>query len=212
MKIAIIGAGAVGGALGTGWARSGHEILFGVRDTKKPALVRLCEETGATAMTAADAAAAGDVVVLAIPWDGAEESVGGLGSLPGKTVIDCTNPLAFDDGELRLDRGFSTSGAEAIAAWLPGANVVKGMNQAPAELMSGTEGLEGTPVMFIAGDDDDAKATAAGLIGQLGFEVLDAGSLAQSRLLEPFAMVFINQALARGMGRDWAFGVLRYRG
>ena len=211
MKIAIIGAGAVGGALGAGWSRSGHEILFGVRDVTKPSLAALCEATGAAAMTAADAAAAGDVVVLAIPWDGAEDSVRGLGDLAGKTVIDCTNPLAFEDGELELDRGYTTSGGEAIASWLPGANVVKSLNQAPAELMAGTEGLDGRPVMFVAGDDEDAKATAKQLIEELGFEVLDAGSLAQSRILEPFAMVFINQALMRGMGRDWAFGILRYR-
>lgn len=209
MKIAIIGAGAVGGSLGKAWARSGHEILFGVRDVSKAQLLRLCESTGASALPAREAAAGARVVVLAIPWDGAEAGVRALGDLAGKTVIDCTNPLLYADGVLSLDRGFTTSGGETVAAWLPGANVVKGLNQVPAEMMSDNERLSGTPVQFIAGDDDSAKATAKALIEELGFEVLDAGALVQSRILEPLGMVFINQAIMRGMGRDWAFGVLR---
>ena len=211
MKIAIIGAGAVGGSLGTAWSRSGHKIVFGVRDIDKPELRELCEETGASALPAPQAAAAGDVVVMALPWEGAEDGVRALGDLAGKTVIDCTNPLRFEDGSLSLDRGFTTSGGETMAAWLPGANVVKGLNQVPAEMMSSNSKLSGRPVQFIAGDDESAKATAQSLIEELGFEVLDAGALVQSRILEPFGMVFINQAIMRGMGRDWAFGVLRNR-
>ncbi len=212
MKIAIIGAGAVGSSLGTAWSRGGHDIVFGVRDVNKPALKALCQDIGARALPGPEAAAAADVVVLALPWDGAEQSVTSLGNLSGKTIIDCTNPLGFEDGALFLDRGYTTSGGESVAAWLPGANVVKGLNQVPAEMMSDNSGLPGRPVQFIAGDDDDAKATAKALIEELGFEVLDAGALVQARILEPFGMVFINQALMRGMGRDWAFGVLRNGG
>ena len=209
MKIAIIGAGAVGGSLGTAWARGGHEIVFGVRDVNKPELRKLCENTGASALPAAAAAATGDVVVLALPWDGAEAGIKALGDLGGKTVIDCTNPLGFEDGVLFLDRGYSTSGGETVASWLPGAKVVKGLNQVPSEMMSDNDRLSGRPVQFIAGDDEVSKATAKTLIEELGFEVLDAGALVQSRILEPFGMVFINQAIMRGLGRDWAFGILR---
>jgi predicted dinucleotide-binding enzyme len=63
--------------------------------------------------------------------------------------------------------------------------------------------------MFLAGDDNTAKATVAQLVSELGFEVLDAGELKSARILEPFAMVWINQALFRGLGRNWAFGILR---
>jgi len=211
MKIAIIGAGAVGSSLGTAWARGEHDIVFGVRDVNKAALRTLCEDIGASALPGPEAAAAGDVVVLALPWDGAEASIKALGKLSGKTVIDCTNPLGFEDGALFLDRGYTTSGGETVATWLPGANVVKGLNQVPAEMMSANDKLSGRPVQFIAGDDESAKATAKALIEQLGFEVLDAGTLVQSRILEPLGMVFINQAIMRGMGRDWAFGILRNR-
>lgn len=211
MKIAIIGAGAVGSSLGSAWAKRGHDIVFGVRDVNKPALKSLCKDIGTSALPGPEAAAAGDIVVLALPWDGAEASIKALGDLSGKTVIDCTNPLGFEDGALFLDRGYTSSGGEAVASWLPGASVVKGLNQVPAEMMSDNSRLAGQPVQFIAGDDESAKATAKALIEELGFEVLDAGALVQSRILEPFGMVFINQALMRGMGRDWAFGILRNR-
>ncbi|MGZ5870750.1 MAG: hypothetical protein ACXWKP_01415 [Bradyrhizobium sp.] len=66
-------------------------------------------------------------------------------------------------------------------------------------------------MMFLAGDDDSAKSTVSPLVNELGFEALDAGALKQARILEPFAMVWINQALIRGLGRNWAFGVIRVK-
>ena len=209
MHIAIIGAGNVGSALGTAWARVGHDIVFGVRDTGRPELVELCDSIGARAVPSVDAPANADVVVLALPWDGAEAAIRGLGDLQGKVVIDCTNPLTMNDGVLGLDRGFSTSGAETVAAWIPQANVVKGMNQVVSELMQDNAGLSSRPVQFIAGDDASSKATVRQLIEEIGFEVFDAGGLEQARNLEPLAMVVINQALIRGAGRDWAFGIVR---
>jgi NADPH-dependent F420 reductase len=209
MKLAIIGAGAVGAELAKGWSSAGHDVVFGVRDPGKAAVRALCESLGATASLPAAAAADGDVVVIALPWEAAEPVLSSLGDLSGKTVIDCTNPLRFEDGELSLDRGYTTSGGEQLAEWLPGANVVKAMNHVSAEMMSAADTLEGTPVMFIAGDDADARTLVAGLVEDLGFEAMDAGGLRQSRLLEPLAMVFINQAMFRGLGREWAFGVLR---
>jgi NADPH-dependent F420 reductase len=209
MKIAVIGAGNVGGALGTGWAKAGHSIIFGVRDVNKPDVKTLCAQIGATATSPADAASQGDVVILALPWSGAENAVKALGDLKDKVIIDSMNPLAMKDGSLGLERGYTTSGAEAVASWLPGAKVVKTFNQVGAEMMKAGASFATRPVMFVAGDDDSAKTTVARLIGELGFEALDAGALKQARILEPFAMVWINQALFRGLGRNWAFGVLR---
>jgi NADPH-dependent F420 reductase len=212
MKIAVIGAGKVGGALGTGWTKVGHTIVFGVRDVNKADLKALCARIGATAAPAAEAARQGDIVVLALPWAVAENAVKSLGDLKGKIVIDCMNPLAMKDGALGLERGYTTSGGETVASWLPGAKVVKTFNQVGADMMTAGDQFETRPVMFLAGDDDAAKATVAQLVSQLGFEALDAGGLKQARILEPFAMVWINQALFRGLGRNWAFGVLRPKG
>jgi hypothetical protein len=88
---------------------------------------------------------------------------------------------------------------------LPQARVVKTLNQVGAEIMENATSLSARPVMFVAGDDDAAKRTVISLVYDLGFEALDAGALRQARLLEPFAMTWINQALLRGAGRDWAF-------
>jgi 8-hydroxy-5-deazaflavin:NADPH oxidoreductase len=208
MKIAVIGAGKVGSALGSGWAKKGHTIVFGVRDVNKD-LKALCARIGATAAPSADAARQADVVVLALPWTTAENAAKSLGDLKGKIVIDCMNPLAMKDGALGLELGYTTSGGEAVASWLPGAKVVKTFNQVGAEMMVAGDRFATRPVMFVAGDDEAAKSTVAQLVSELGFEALDAGGLKQARILEPFAMVWINQALFRGLGRNWAFGVVR---
>ncbi len=208
MRVAIIGAGNVGGALGRAWSRAGHAVVFGARDPGAADVRALVAETGAEAMAPAAAAAAAEVVVLALPWSAAETAVKGLGDLAGKVVIDCMNPLAMGPHGLGLDRGHSTSGGETVAGWLPGARVVKTLNQVGAEVMADATGFAHPPVMFLAGDDPDAKAVATGLVRDLGFEALDAGALHQARILEPFGMVWINQAMLRGHGRDWAFAAL----
>jgi NADPH-dependent F420 reductase len=212
MKIAVIGAGNIGGALGTAWAKAGHAIIFGVRDVNKPELKSLCAQIGATAAPSAEAARQGDVVVLALPWNTAEGAVKSLGDLTGKVVIDTMNPLVMTEGALGLDRGFTTSAGETVASWLPGTKVVKTFNQVGANMMTQAHRFETRPVMFLAGDDDAAKRTVSQLVGEIGFEPLDAGGLKQARILEPLAMVWINQTVARGFGRDWAFGVLRPKG
>jgi hypothetical protein len=211
MRLAIIGAGNVGKALGLGWSRAGHQIVFGVRDATKPDIAEACAKSGAIAVSPVDAAADADVVVLSVPWRSTEAVIQSLGPLAGKLVIDCTNPLAMKDGALGLDRGYSTSGGEAVQGWLPQARVVKTLNQVGAELMADNAALVSRPVMFMAGDDSAAKATIAELLTDLGFEALDAGDITKSRLLEPLGMVWINQALFRGLGRNWAFGALRPR-
>ena len=208
MRIAIIGAGSVGGALARGWARSGHDITFGVRDPGADRRAGLLTTTGARAAAPAEASSAAEVVVLALPWGGAEAAVRGLGDLTGKVVIDCMNPLVMRDGALGLDPTVAGSGGETVAGWVPGARVVKTLNQVGAEVMADASGFVHPPAMFLAGDDAEAKAVAAGLLGDLGFEPLDAGDLRKARLLEPLAMVWINQALFRGKGRDWAFAAL----
>jgi predicted dinucleotide-binding enzyme len=208
MRIAIIGAGNVGGALARGFSRAGHHIVLGVRDAADAKAAALAPAIGADVRRPAEAAATADVVVLALPWDSAEGAAKALGGLNGKIVIDCMNPLAMQNGRLGLDRGFNTSGAEALASWIPGARVVKTLNQVGAEMMADNAGLPCRPVMFMAGDDSTAKATVSTLLADLGFEPLDAGDLTRARLLEPYGMVWINQAMIQGKGRNWAFAAV----
>lgn len=152
------------------------------------------------------ATAAGDVVVLCTPWHGTQAAVQGCGDLGGKVVIDCTNPLTPDFAALEV--GLSTSGAEEVAKWAPGARVCKAMNQIGAAMMDGPQ-LPDTPVMFICGDDDDAKSVTAGLVTELGFETVDIGDLTLARLLEPYGLLWIHLALRRGLGTNFGFGLLR---
>ncbi|MCX7668627.1 MAG: NAD(P)-binding domain-containing protein, partial [Anaerolineae bacterium] len=151
----------------------------------------------------------GDVVVLAV-WYGTNiELARQLGKkLAGKVVVDCMNPIGRTDQGIGLTLGHTSSGAEVVQGWLPRARVVKTLNQVGAEIMADTSVLPRRPVMVMAGDDDAAKAMAAQLLADLGFEPMDAGDLRKARYLEPFAMVWINQAIFRGKGRDWAFAAV----
>ncbi len=209
MKIGVIGAGNVGGTLGKGWAAKGHEILYGVRspnDAKAQGVVRA---TGGSARAASvkDAAAGAEVVVLATPWGGAREALAAAGNLAGKVLIDATNPLKPDLSGLAV--GYTTSAAEEVARWAPGARVVKAFNTTGAKNMANPRFGAQSASMFLCGDDAGAKKTVAGLAEALGFDPVDAGPLTQARLLEPLAMLWISMAYAYGHGPEIAFKLLR---
>jgi predicted dinucleotide-binding enzyme len=208
MKIAIIGIGNVGKALAQGFRKTAHNLVLGVRNPGEAAAKALAAETRAELAVPAEAAKSAELIVLALPWNAVESVAKGLGDLSGKIVIDCTNPLGMIGGALQLTVGYTTSGGEMVAGWLPGAHVVKTLNQVGAEIMADNAGLPVRPVMFMAGDRADAKAKVGVVLADLGFEPLDAGDLTKSRLLEPFGMVWINQALFHGKGRTWAFAAV----
>jgi predicted dinucleotide-binding enzyme len=206
MRIAIIGAGNVGQAIAGAWANVGHSVVFGLRDPKSAKYKQI---PAAQRSTLEGAAAGADAIVLATPWPATEAAVRQLGDLAGKIVIDCTNPLTSGAGGLALALGFETSGAERIASSAKGARVFKTLNQTGAENMAKASDFATKPAMFVAGDDEDGKRRVMQLVGDLGFEPLDAGPLKQARLLEPLAMLWIDQALIRGRGRDFAFALAR---
>lgn len=207
MRIAIIGIGNVGLALGGALAAAGHSITFGVRDPSSED-VRRAADLGGAAHTVADAAAQAQVVLLAVPWAAMESAVAACGDLDGKILIDATNPLAWSaDTGLRLALGFDTSGAERVAALAPGAKVFKAFNQTGAENMAAATNFPVPPVMFVAGDDAQAKLIVLKIVADAGFEAIDGGPLAAARLLEPLAMLWIQLALARGLGRSFALAL-----
>lgn len=195
MRIAILGAGRVGRALGTGWAARGHEVVYGVRDPSDPrhAGLRSVEAPGTAARDA-------DVLVLALPWPAVSDVLAQVETV-GKVVVDATNPIGTPDPAGR-------SGAERVAELAPGARVVKAFNTVGFETMADTAYPGGTPLMLVAGDDADAKETVLDLAASLGFDAVDAGPLEAARDLERLAVLWIR--LARGaLGREIAFALLR---
>lgn len=208
MKIAVIGAGSVGGTLGRRWAELGHSVCFGVRDVADADAKALVGRIKGDARLASvsDAANDAEVVVLATPYAANPAAIAAAGDLSGKVLIDVTNPIGAG---FSLAVGFSTSGAEEVAKLAPRARVYKTMNQVGFEVMANPTFAAGKPVMFVAGDDAAGKKVVLELVSALGFEAIDAGELAIARLLEPYAMLWIHLMARRNQGRNFAFSLLR---
>jgi 8-hydroxy-5-deazaflavin:NADPH oxidoreductase len=207
MKIAIIGAGGVGSALGQTWAAKGHEIQFAASNPASPKLAAALEKTkGASASAVPAAAAWADVVVLATSWTGAQAALEAAGDLRGKPLLDATNPLT---PSFQLALGHSTSGGEQVQAWAPSASVVKIFNTTGWENMMNPAYPAGRAAMVFAGGDAAAKEAASRRAGDLGFEALDLGGLDGARYLEPAAMVWIKLAIVQKLGRNVAFALMR---
>lgn len=205
MKIAILGAGSVGGTLGRRFAEAGHEIRFGVPNPSEHA----DKESFAAVGTVAEAAEAAEAILLAVPYDAVADALRECGDLTGKIVIDATNPLRFADGTLSLTVGFETSGAEEVAALADRAKVVKCFNQTGFGNMKEPQYAAGKSVMFVCGDDSEANETVRLLAESIGFEAVAAGNLKTARLLEPLAMLWIHLSFTTELKRDFAFGILK---
>ncbi|MBN8492582.1 MAG: NADPH-dependent F420 reductase [Burkholderiales bacterium] len=208
MKIAVIGAGNVGGTLGRRWAALGHELVFGVRDPAREKYQGLVTQTGGRGRLASnrEACAGAGAVLLATPWNTTQAALAECGALDGQVLIDATNPLGAD---LRLTLGHSDSGGEQVARWALGARVVKAFNTTGFNIMEDPVIQGRHAVMFVAGDDPAAKSVVLDLASAIGFEAVDAGPLASSRMLEPMAQLWIHCAYRQGLTRDYAFHLLR---
>jgi hypothetical protein len=181
---------------------------LGLRNPADPKYAALAKER---VKAAAEAVKEAEIVVLATPWSATQAAVKSLGSLAGKIVIDCTNPLGMGPDGLQLVLGFDTSAGEQVASWAPHAFVFKTLNTTGASNMARAAEYPVKPLMLVAGDDAAKKAVVMELVGMLGFEPVDAGPLKSARLLEPFAMVWIDQAMKRGRGRDFAFALVKMK-
>ena len=211
MKIAVIGAGNVGSRLAKLFILAGHEITIGSREQEKA--IAIAAQLGETVKGAkyADAVASADVIIVTTHWanNTTLDVVQELSDLTGKIVIDCTNPLAPDYMSNTL--GYTTSSAEEIAKLIPGVPVVKAFNTIFAEVMEpGKQIFDGQKATgFYCGDDAAAKAIAAKLIEDAGFEPVDAGVLQNARYLEPMAQLNIQIAYGLGGGTNVAFRYMR---
>ena len=207
MKIGIIGAGDVGGTLGKIWRQRNHEVMFGVRNLQSQNVQRLAKMDKSLRFgDINEAVAFGDVILFAIPWTSVEETIRRSGNLSGKIVIDPTNPLTPDLKQLALE---DTSVAERIADLAKGAKVVKAFNTIGAKTLDNLIFGSDRADLFICGDDIPSKRVVGELATDIGFDVVDVGSLANARMLENLALLWIELALRQELGPNIAFKLLR---
>lgn len=198
MRIGIIGSGNIGGTLARLWAGAGHQVVLA--NSRGPeSLAGLVAGIGpaASASTPAGAAAAGEVVVVAIPFVRYPDLP--AAQLAGKVVIDATNYYAGRDGAFPEIASGDTTSSELVAAAVPGAAVVKAFNTIHFRHLAADGKPPGTPgrrAIPIAGDDAAAKATVAALMDEIGFDAYDVGPLADGRRFDPGTPLF-NVALTR---------------
>lgn len=208
MRIAVIGSGSVGTGLARSWSRLGHTVVIGSRSPDSERVVSLVAEIGGDVSAAglADSVNGADVIVLAVPWSAAEVSLEAMGDLSERVIIDATNP--FEKG-LNLGIGHDDSGGEQVARWAEGSHVVKALNIVDARLLDGQKLDDREISIPICGDDRESKSVVGGLISELGFDVIDAGKLEISRLLEPLCLLMIKLSMKKSLGNEIGFRVLR---
>jgi 8-hydroxy-5-deazaflavin:NADPH oxidoreductase len=182
MRIGVVGAGRIGGNAARLFVKAGHEVMLSFsRDPAK--LAARADEIGARTGTPAEAAAFGEVVMLSVPWTVVADALEAAGSLDGKIVIDTTNQFAAG-GVQEIPDGLTA--AEFNQTRMPGARLVKAYNTLTAGFQAEAAGRTGKDrvVMFMCGDDADAKAVVAGLIQDSGFTPVDMGGLADATPME----------------------------
>jgi len=207
MRIGVIGSGKMGTGLGRLWAKRGHYVMFSYSRSPER-LQHLVKEIGAHAQwgTPEEAVSFAEVLLLAVPWSGIGDALVSAGSLDGRTILTCVNPV----GPLGLEVGLTSSAAEEIAKLAPGAIVVEVFNTIFAEILHSTAHLFGyqTPTVLYCGDDPDAKAAAAALVRDAGFHPVDSGPLQNARYIEPLAMLMLELRYSRRLGSDIAIRLM----
>lgn len=201
LRIAVLGAGRVGQALGGRWAAAGHSVIYGVRDPGDDRHAGLGTVAGV-----GDAVLGADAVLVALPWPATQSVLEGT-DFGDAVVLDATNPLI--DMAIEPRAIAAGSGAALVREWSGSDRVVKAFNTTGAPNMVDPAYPGGTPVMPVAGDDDAARALALGLAADAGFDAVDAGPLAAAADLEHLAMLWIRLAFPMGNGPGIAFALLR---
>lgn len=186
LKIGIIGSGRVGGALGQSWARSGHSVMFSSLDLDSDRKLAASVGANARAGTPREAAAFGDILLIAVPYGALHKLGKDLGDLlKGKPVIDTCNPFPNRDGEIATwarEKGAGLASAEL----LPGARIVRAFNAIGYARMAEAARRTGPAIgMPMAGDDVDALAMATRLVRDAGYEPVLVGGLVMGKHLMP---------------------------
>ncbi|WP_438446951.1 NADPH-dependent F420 reductase [Gorillibacterium sp. sgz5001074] len=198
MKIASMGSGNIGGTLGKRWAALGHSVMFGSRDPHSRKMKDLLQDAGhdAQAGTIREAAAFGDVILLAVPPDGVEHALAEAGDLGGRILINCTNRY---DGQ---------SADAEVRRLAKNARIVRAFHTMPWEVLANPHYEGGTAAAFLYGDDSAAVETVARLITELGLDPIDVGGPDEMTALET-ANGTLWRIFAPVFGREYGLSILR---
>jgi 8-hydroxy-5-deazaflavin:NADPH oxidoreductase len=207
VKLGIIGAGSLGTALGERLGGRGHAVMYGGGASAQDAAVRQRARVGSNA----EAAAFGDVIILAVPFSAIDAALASAGPLRGRVIWSCVNALKPDYTGLAI--GFDDSAAEHVATRAPGAHVVAAVPPFADAIAAGRLGYDRDlpPTVFICGDDVAAKKIVEQLVIDLGAHPVDAGPLLAARLVEPAMMLTVSIAYA-GVPRDVGLRLLERTG
>lgn len=211
-RVAVLGTGAVGDTLANGFLKHGFDVARGSRDPAKLAEWKRAAGARAATGTFKEAAAAGDLVVLAVKGTAAEPVVRACGgALDGKTVIDTTNPIAEEppvDGVLRYFTGPNESLMQRLQALAPRARFVKCFSCVGNALMVNPETKGVKPTMFLCGDDAAAKSEVQDVLARFGWEWEDMGGAEAARAIEPLAILWCLPGFLRN---DWRHALAMVR-
>jgi 8-hydroxy-5-deazaflavin:NADPH oxidoreductase len=204
-QVGVLGSGEVGRRLAAGFRSRGHGVMVGSRDPDKPELREWlsADGTGTEVGTFAQAAAHGELLVLAVLGDAAEQAIAAAGpdNFSGKVVIDAMNPLDFSAGfPPKLSISGEDSLGERVQRALPDAKVVKAFNTIGNPYFVDPVFREGQPTMLIAGEDRDAKRTVGDVLADFGWpDPVDIGGIEGSRELEAICIAWVKIGGARGV-------------
>jgi predicted dinucleotide-binding enzyme len=205
MKIGIIGSGAVGQALGKGFAAEGHEVMLGTREPGSKKITEWIEKTGkgVKSGTFEETAKFGELLVLCPLYNAVKDIIdlAGNNNFKGKVVIDTTNPLSGEppvNGVLKYVKTEKGSAGETIQSWLTDSHVVKAFNSIGNMYMYKPRFDEGQPTMFICGNDNDAKAVVTEILKSFGWDVVDCGSIEASGAIEGLCIIWCARGFLEG--------------
>ena len=213
MKVGIIGSGVVGQTLAAGFLKHGHQVEIGTRDPTK-LKDWSAKNPGAAVKSFAEAAAFGDLVVLAVGGEVAQQALTLIGSsaLQGKTVIDACNPIGGGppvNGVLSFFTPQNQSLMEQLQKAYPSAHFVKAFNSVGSGRMVNPVFRSGRPTMFICGNDKDAKTTVERILEQFGWDTEDMGAVEAARPIEALCMLWCIPGIGKNDWSPHAFKLLR---
>lgn len=196
MKVGVLGSGIVGRVLATAFISEGHQVMLGTRNISKEEVIQWQKENPKALLGSfQDTAQFGELIVLAVGGLVVEDAIqlAGKEHFIEKIVIDTTNPIAAvppENGVLKYFTSLEYSLMERIQSLLPDAKLVKAFNSVGNAFMYKPSFKEGTPTMFICGNDEQAKQTVTGILSSFGWETEDMGGAASARAIEPLCILW----------------------